>query len=123
MAIVLTNSGKGIITNRLKGAGTEPNWLSWGTGAGVADPTDTTLFSESSETRVAGTSSRQTSTDTNDTYQVVGTLTATASRAITNAGLWDLVSGGNLFIKGDFATINLAQNDSIQFTVKAVFST
>jgi hypothetical protein len=53
---------------------------------------------------------------------VVGLLTASATRAITNAGLFDAVTAGNLFVKGDFSVINLASGDSIQFTIKAQFS-
>jgi hypothetical protein len=118
---VLTNSGKAIVTNRIKGAGTEPAYVAMGTGAGTAAATDTTLFTEV-ETRTAGTSTQQTTTVTNDTYQVVGTVTATTTRAITNAGLFDASSAGNLFVKGDFATINLATGDSIQFTIKCSFA-
>ena len=109
-------------TNRLKGAGTEPLFVAWGTGAGTAVITDTTLFTESAETRTSGTSTQQTTTVTSDTYQVIGTITATAVRAITNAGLFDAVTVGNLFVKGDFATINLASGDSIQFTIKISFA-
>jgi hypothetical protein len=122
MATVLTNAGKGIITNRIKGAGTEPLFVAWGTGAGTAAAADTTLFTEGPEARVSGTSTQQTTTTTNDTYRVVGTITASAARAVTNAGLFDAVSSGNLFVKGDFATINLATGDSIQFTINVVFS-
>ncbi len=122
MATVLANAGKAIITNRVKGAGTEPNYVAWGTGAGTAAIADTTLFTESAEARVAGTSTQQTTTVTNDTYQVVGVMTASATRAITNAGLFDASTAGNLFVKGDFATINLSNGDSIQFTIKVAFS-
>lgn len=122
MATVYANAGKGVTTNRIKGAGTEPNFVAWGTGAGTAAIADTTLFTESAETRTTGTSTQQTTTTTNDTYQVVGTITASAARAITNAGLFDAVTTGNLFVKGDFATINLAINDSIQFTIKISFA-
>jgi hypothetical protein len=122
MATVLANTGKAIVTNRLKGSGTEPNYVAWGTGAGTAAATDTTLFTESAETRVAGASTQVTTTTSNDTYQVVGLLTASATRAITNAGLFDAVTAGNLFVKGDFSVINLASGDSIQFTIKAQFS-
>lgn len=118
MANVLTNAGRAIISNRLKGSGTEPNYVAWGTGAGTAAASDTTLFTESSEARVAGTSSQATTSVTNDTYQVVGTMTASASRAITNAGLFDASTSGNLFVKGDFATVNLNSGESIQFTIK-----
>lgn len=124
MATVFANAGKAILTNRLKGAGTEPLNVAMGTGAGTSAITDTTLFTEWVGSRTAGTSTQQTTTVTNDTYQVVGTITATAALAITNAGLFDTVtsSAGNLFVKGDFATINLANGDSIQFTIKISFA-
>lgn len=121
MATLLVNGGKAIVTNRIKGAGTEPNYVAWGTGAGTTSATDTTLFSETGS-RTAGTSTQQTTSTTNDTYQVVGTLTAGGTLAITNAGLFDAVSSGNLFVKGDFSTINLTTGDSIQFTFKTQFS-
>lgn len=116
MATVFTNAGKAITTNRVKGSGTEPNYVAWGTGAGTAAITDTTLFSESAEARVAGTSSQVTTSVTNDTYQVVGTIVASAPRTITNAGLFDAPTSGNLFMKGDFAGVTLAAGESIQFT-------
>lgn len=121
MATVFTNAGKAITTNRIKGSGTEPSYVAIGTGAGTAAATDTTLFTEV-ESRVAGTSTQQTTTVANDTYQVVGTITATASRAVTNAGLFDASTAGNLFMKGDFSTVNLSTGDSIQLTMKVAFS-
>lgn len=121
MATVFTNAGKAIVTNRLKGSGTEPAYVAIGTGAGTAAAADTTLFTEV-ETRTLGTSTQQTTTVTNDTYQSVGTVTATAGRAVTNAGLFDASSAGNLFMKGDFSTINLLTGDSIQVTAKVAFA-
>jgi hypothetical protein len=122
MATVLTNVGKSITTNRLKGLGTEPNYVGWGTGAGTAAIADTTLFTESAEARVAGTSSQVTTTTTGDTYQVVGTLTASAGRTITNAGLFDAATVGNLFMKGDFTGLALLTGDSIQFTMQVQYT-
>lgn len=115
MATVVVQGGRAILTSRLKGSGTEPNFVAVGTGAGTAATTDTTLFTEV-ETRVSGTSTQQTTTTTNDTYRVVGTVSITATRALTNAGLFDAVSAGNLFAKGDFATVNLVSGDSFQET-------
>lgn len=122
MAIVLTDKGKEIIVDRIMGSGTEPKYVAWGTGAGTAAATDTTLFTESSESRTAGTSSKVTVTTTNDTYQVVGQIVATAGRTITNAGLFDAATVGNLFVKTDFTGVVLATNDSITFTFKATWS-
>lgn len=124
MATLLVNGGRAIITNRIKGAGTEPLYVAWGTGAGTTAAADTTLFTESTSpaTRTTGTSTQQTTTTTNDTYQVVGTLTSGVAQTITNTGLFDAVSAGNLFIKSDFTGVVLAIGDSIQFTIKASFA-
>jgi hypothetical protein len=123
-ANVYTNAGKAITTNRLKGAGSEPNYIAWGTGAGTAAAADTTLFTEASEARVAGASTLQQTTVANDTYQVVGTMTvAGAGKTITNAGLFDqLAVGGNLLLKGDFTGIALNVGESIQFTFRLAFA-
>lgn len=130
MATLVVNGGKDIVTNRIKGAGTEPLNVGWGTAAGTTAATDTTLFTEklvdlstsAGTDHTAGASTRQTTTTTNDTYQVVATRTATGSGTVTNAGLFDAASGGNLFLKGDFTGIGLVSGDSIQFTIKAVFA-
>ena len=121
MATLLVNTGKAIVTNRIIGSGTEPNYVAWGTGAGTTAATDTTLFTEVTP-RVLGTASQQTTSVTNDTFQVVGTQTAGTSETITNAGLFDASTSGNLFVKGDFTGIALNSGDSIQFTFKIQFS-
>jgi len=117
MATVLTNAGRDIMTDRIKGGGTEPNFVAWGTGAGTAVIADTTLFTEASEARVAGTSTQETTDVTNDTYRVVGTIVADGTKTITNAGTFDASTSGNLFVKGDFTGVPLVVSESIQFTV------
>lgn len=91
MANVLTRKGREIITFRLKGtpaAATEPLNVGWGQGV-VGTPaqltaanSDVNIFSELAEARTVGTSSFQTTTTTNDTYQVTGTITATGARSV-----------------------------------------
>ena len=122
MATLLVNTGKAVVTNYLNGgAATQPKYVAWGTGAGTTAATDTTLFTETGS-RVSGTTTQQTTSTTNDTFQVVGTLTASGSLTITNAGTFDASTSGNLFIKGDFTGVPLNSGDSIQFTVKVQFS-
>lgn len=118
-ATIVTNAGHAIVTNRIIGSGTEPRHIAWGTGAGTAAATDTTLFTESTEeTRTAGTSSRVTTTVTNDTYRVVGAITvATSNKTITNVGLFDASTVGNLYFKSDFTGLALLIGDSITFTI------
>lgn len=129
LATVITNGGLAIITNRIIQAGTTPRYIGWGTGAGTAAVGDTTLFTEALVNLTAGTSdhttgseSRTTTTQTSDTYTVTGTRTATGSGTVTNAGLWDAASGGNLFVKGDFTGIGLTSGDSIAFTFNVAFA-
>lgn len=130
MATKVTDTGLGIVTNRIAGSGTEPKYIGWGTAAGTAAVTDTTLFTEkdvdlsaTSGTRTTGTSSQQTTTTTSDTYRVTGTRTATGAGTVTNAGLFDnaTIASGSLFLKGDFTGIGLASGDSIAFTINCVF--
>lgn len=122
MATVVTNAGLAVLSNRIKGSGTEPNYIGWGTGAGTAAKTDTALFTEAAEARVAGTSSQTTTTVTNDTYTVTGTITSASAQTITNAGLLDAATAGNLFVHGDFTGIALNSGDSIAFTVNVTGS-
>ena len=128
MATFVVDGGLGITTNRLKGAGTEPLHVGWGTGAGTTTRSDSSLFTAAlvdltagNTDHTAGTSTQQTTNTTNDTYQVVATRTATGAGTVTNAGLWDAASGGNLYLKGDFTGIGLASGDAIQFTIKAIY--
>jgi hypothetical protein len=114
----VVNTGRAIITNRLKGSGTEPSAIGIGTGTTAVTLTDTALGGEV-ETRTAGTSTRTTTSTTNDTYQVVGTITATGSRTIGEVGLFDstTVAGSSLFVRGVLAsTVSLASGDSITVT-------
>lgn len=126
MATVLTTIGKGIVTNRLRGAGTEPIWIAWGTGAGTAAVGDAALFTEASEARTVGTPTRVTTTVANDTWQLTGTITvAGAGKTITNAGCFDsLTSGGTnlLFIHGDHSSTTLAIGESIAYTITVQFT-
>ena len=86
--------------------------IGWGTGAGTAAKADTTLFTEASEARVAAAISQPTA----DKNKWVGTITADAAKTITNAGLFDAASAGNLVVKGDFTGIALALGDKIELT-------
>jgi hypothetical protein len=126
-ATVVTNSGKAIAAKRQIGSTpsqAEPKYIAMGTGATGAARTaavgDTALSTEV-ETRAAGTSSTVTTSVTNDTYQVQGTITATATRAVDEVGTFDASSVGNMDISATINAINLNSGDSIQFTIKKQF--
>jgi len=127
-ATVVTNVGKGIAAKRHIGstpAQAEPNYIGMGTGATGAARTAVaadTALSTPVESRVAGTSSTVTTTQTNDTYQTVGTITATASRSVDEAGTFDASTAGNMDISATFAVVSLASGDSLQLTMKKQFT-
>lgn len=120
LATVFTNAGAAIITNRIIQAGTAPKNIGWGVGTTAAAVGDTALVTESAPTtsggRTVGTESRTTITNTNDNYQVTGTVTAGSTLAITEAGLFDAVSTGNMLIRSVFSAVNVVSGDSIAFT-------
>jgi hypothetical protein len=96
--------------------------VGWGTGNGSAAAADTALFGEAPEGRVAAAVSQTTTATANDTIQAVGKLQASANRSVTNAGLFDANTYGNLIMKGDFAALPLNSGDSIEFTLKIQFT-
>lgn len=114
MANVFTQVGEEFITDIVDSTLAVPAnyYVAWGTGAGTAAKGDTTLFTEAPEARVAVVKSQSTT----DTNRFVGTITASAGRTITNAGIFDASSGGRLIAHSDFAGVVLAIGDAIQFT-------
>jgi hypothetical protein len=117
MAVVITNVGEQWACDRMSGVSAlNGSFVGWGTGAGTANKTDTTLFTEASEARVSGTVTTNGS-GASAKYQVVATITANGSKTITNAGNLDASTVGNLIVHGDFTGIALATNDQIQFTI------
>jgi hypothetical protein len=96
MASLVVSTGKAIISGRMFGTSpsqAEPRYLGWGTGAGAGSASSTDVSTPATEARATGTSTQFTTTVTNDTHQVVGTLTANANKTITNVGIFD--AGGN----------------------------
>jgi len=119
MADVVTYGGIGIIAGRIKGLGTEPKYIGWGTGSGTMTRDRTTLFTEAAEARVAGTSSIATVAHTGDTYVVAGTMTSGSIQDITNAGLHDAPKpGGTLFMAKDFPAYPVGVGNTIGFSFK-----
>lgn len=126
-ATVITNKGVAIQAARMVGATPTqpaPVFIAMGVGATAAARTaavgDTSLSSEV-ETRTTGTASVVTTTVTNDTYQCVGTVSATTTRAVDEAMLLDASTTGNPLISATFGVQNLNNGDSIQFTFKNKF--
>ncbi len=120
MATVFTNAGAAIVTNRIIQAGTAAKNIGWGIGTTAAAVSDTALQTESVPTtaggRTVGTESRTTVTNAADNLQVAGTVTASSTLAVTEAGLLDAVTAGNMLIHSVFSAVNVVSGDSISFT-------
>lgn len=126
-ATVITRGGFSIIANRISASPTidSPRYVAMGVGATGAARTaaasDTALSSEV-ESRSAGVETQTTTTETGDTYQCVGVVTATASRNVDEAGLFNASTGPTMFLSATFTIIPLSTNDSLQLTCKCKIS-
>lgn len=121
MAALLTNVGITQIIAALFGdAHTAPVHVHWGTGTTAEAVGDTALQTPSAEARVSGTGSKQTTNTSNDTYQVVGSITSASSQTISEAGLFDASTAGNMYVRGTFTGIALTSGDAIEFTMQIV---
>lgn len=125
MVARVQNNGLARITSLLAAASW---WLQWGTGSAAAASANVVTTTSTTEARVATTNAQGTTTVTNDKITFTGTITAAGARAITEVGVFDAAgsgsppTGGNMDIYGDFSAINLANGDSIAFTVNVTFS-
>lgn len=122
--VYVVNNGLGLVTAAL--AASAHKYVAWGTGVTAATVTDTTMQTAAAPTATTaetGTQTQQTTTTTNDTYQVVATITAGGTLAITEVGILNqaTLSGATMYLRGTFSAINVSSGDSIQFTIKTVF--
>lgn len=129
VACVNTNKGKAMSADRLRTSPgtytTSPKYIGAGTGATGAARTavaaDTALTTEV-DSRVAGTESTVTTSQTGDTYQTAGTWTPSTSRAIDEMGTFDASSSGNMCISATLNVINVTSADTIAWTVKLQYT-
>ena len=126
---LVVSAGKAGVASRINGSGSEALFdkIGWGTGTTGAAAGDTTLQTEvttsggaASGVHVvsAATASRVTTTVTNDTAQLVGTVTAGGTIAITESGVFNAATNGTMLCRQTFSAINVVSGDSIQFTWK-----
>ena len=130
--VLLTSNGRDILLDRFRNLGgttyaTEPKIIGWGLGGVAGGPftaavSDVAMFQEAPEARITGTSSIITTTTTNDTYQVTGTITCTqgGGETITELLLADAttkpavntVAAGGVVGSNSATTLNTGTNFS-----------
>ena len=127
----ITNAGKAGAASRLNGAGSEDVFDSIGAGTGTTAfaATDTALEAGKTAAGAADsgvhalaaasvTASRVTTTVTNDTAQLVGTISWTATVAVTESGVFNADTNGTMLARQTFTAINVVSGDSLQLTWK-----
>ena len=120
--VTVVDSGLAKVTDLLAAVTTVcPGWVGWGIGTTAPVVGNTALATPSAEARTVGTKTQQTTTTTNDTYQVIALITAASAQAITEVGVFDALTAGNLFLRATFLPINVSIGDTIEFTIKTKF--
>lgn len=126
MVTRVQDNGLANVTAALDAFASRARHLQWGTGSGKAANANALTTTGTTEARALGTSSRQTTTKTNDTFRVVASLVAAAPRTITEAGLFDQAgtgsppTGGDMCVYADFAAIGLEAGDTLELTFNVV---
>ena len=97
------------------------DYLAIGTGTTAPAATQTTLTTEITNNggeRAASTNSQVTTSVANDTAQFVHAWTFTGTFAVTESGIFDTSSAGNMLARQTFSAINVISGDSLQITWK-----
>ena len=126
MPSIFTDVGKNWVADKMRESGLAAatifaNRIAWGTGAVVPAQATTAISTETTPARATGVMTGGTTVTTGDTFQCVGTLAADAGKTITNAGLFDAATTGDLVLTGDHAGVPLLTGDSIEYTFKLQF--
>lgn len=120
---LVTNAGFAGVASRINGAGSEAafTYIAVGTGTTSAAAGNTTLETETAASglsRANATASRVTTTQTNDTAQLVYTFSVSGTVAVTESGVLNASSNGVLLCRQVFSAINVVNGDSLQVTWK-----
>lgn len=116
---LVVTTGLAFITSRMSGTGDGVmSHMAVGTGSTTAAAADTALGSESARVALTSTT-RVTTTVTNDAIQYVATFSAgTGTAALTEAGVFNASSAGTMLCRTTFAVINKGANDTLTITWK-----
>jgi FtsP/CotA-like multicopper oxidase with cupredoxin domain len=101
-------------------------WIALGTGTTAFAKTQTTLITESAASglaRAAATVTQQTTTAANDTLQGTKTFTSAATATISEVGLFDAASVGNMYSRTVLSpTKSVTTGDTLTVTIKLIYA-
>jgi len=115
---LITTAGVNFLCDAFQGLATISDMKYHGSGTGTTAEAigDTTLVTEV-ESRATGSQAEGAGANI---YKTVGTIAYTASRAITEHGLFS--SAGSLWDRSVFTAINVVNGESIEFTHETTFT-
>jgi len=123
---LITNVGKAQIAGLINGVVTSPfKYIAIGTGTTPPAANNTALEAEKRR-KLADSVSRATTNVSNDTAVITATFSGyTGTEAITESGVFDAASGGNMLCRQTFSAVNVNWDagDSLQVTWKIVVTT
>lgn len=116
MAAIFVQTGEYHFVDMLATA-TNPWYIGWGSGTTTEVPGDVDLEAAATETRVTATSEGEVAT-ASDAMQWVGIITASATRDISEAGLFQHATSTatGLWIRGTHTAVSAAESDQIEYT-------
>ena len=123
---LVVDGGKAMITSILSGnSSILPVYMALGSGSTTPAGTDTALESElsvSGLTRTSATPVQATTTTTNDTMKYDVTFTALGTASVSEVGIFDAASAGNMLCRRVFSTKPIESGDTIEIIYSIVFA-
>lgn len=124
---VVTNAGKAELANLTGNVSTptEFTYIAVGTDNTAASATQTALVAEITDSgleRASGTVSRQTTTTTDDTYQITKTWTASGSKTVEEVGVFNAASAGTMLSRALTTSKAVTSGETLTATYQLRFS-
>jgi hypothetical protein len=122
---LVVNGGLAFLSGLLGGTGTVPTYIALGTDSTAVAGTQTALEAEITDTgleRAEGTVSQETTTATDDTFQITETFTATGSKTIEEVGIFNDASAGTMLSRALTTSKTIANGENIVVTYQLVFA-
>jgi hypothetical protein len=122
----IVNAGKAQMALLAGDASATPfTFLALGTSSTAPAASQTALQAEITDTglqRAAATVSRVTTTETNDTLQLVKTFTATGSKTVEEVGIFNAASSGTMLGRALTSTKSVVNGETITATYQVKFA-
>lgn len=122
---LVVDAGLAFISGLLGGTGTVPTYIALGTSSTAVSAAQTTLVAEivdSGLERAVGAVTQQTTTATNDTFQITKTFTATGAKTVEEVGILNAPSSGTMLSRALTTSKALSASEQIVVTYKLVFA-